>query len=264
MPDTITLPAPSNLPDIANEESGPRYAGKAKRLWATDTPGELLVEYTDQATAFNGDKRARILGKGVVNNEVSATLMEMLAERGIPTHLVREVSASCQLVREVSIVPLEVIVRNRAWGSLVRRTGIHQGLVLDPPVVEFSLKDDELGDPLVNRDHIRVLGIADAARVDALAALALQVNAILCEHLEGLGLELVDAKYEFGIDAGGQLLLADEISPDTCRLHDTRSGQQLDKDRFRNDMGGVSAAYDEVHARICAGRVPAATGEVQA
>lgn len=226
------------------------YAGKAKRVYEADDPALVIVEYTDDATAFNGEKRGTIGGKGHLNNLVSATLMQLVADAGVPTHLVAAIGEREQLVRRVDIVPLEVVVRNVVAGSLSARLGLPEGTALARPIVELYYKRDDLGDPLVTRAHIDALGIADPATLDAMSAMGLGVNEVLRTHLAGRGVTLVDFKLEFGHDSTGALLLADEISPDTCRFWSTETGERLDKDVFRRDLGDPAAAYRELWSRI--------------
>jgi phosphoribosylaminoimidazole-succinocarboxamide synthase len=227
------------------------YEGKAKKIYRTSDPGLYLVEYKDDATAFDGLKKGTIMGKGVVNNRVSAHLFQLLEGRGVPTHFVELVSDREMVVRAVRIIALEVVVRNITAGSLAKRLGLEEGLVLDQPVVETYYKSDELHDPLITDDHIRLLDLAAPEEVEAMRAQALVVNRVLTEYLAGRGIDLVDFKLEFGrtLD-GGRLVLADEISPDTCRLWDHDTKNKLDKDRFRRDLGGVEEAYAEIMRRL--------------
>jgi phosphoribosylaminoimidazole-succinocarboxamide synthase len=232
------------------------YEGKAKKVYATDQPEYVVVEYKDDATAFNGEKRGTISGKGELNNRMTAIFFELLGQQGIPTHFVERLSEREQLVKHVSIIPVEVVVRNIAAGSLSKRLGLPEGQDLPQPIVELYYKSDELGDPLINDDHIALLGIATPAQIEQIRAYALQVNDILRQHLAGRGVLLVDFKLEFGTDTAGTILLADEISPDTCRFWDAATHEKLDKDRFRRDLGGVEEAYQEMLRRL-AGAVPA-------
>lgn len=227
------------------------YEGKAKKIYRTADPGLYLVEYKDDATAFDGLKKGTITGKGVVNNRVSAHLFQLLEGRGVPTHFVALVSDREMVVRAARIIALEVVVRNVTAGSLAKRLGLEEGLVLDQPVVETYYKSDALHDPLINDDHIRLLDLAAPEEVEAMRAEALVVNRVLTEYLAGRGIDLVDFKLEFGrtLD-GGRLVLADEISPDTCRLWDHDTKNKLDKDRFRHDLGGVEEAYAEIMRRL--------------
>jgi phosphoribosylaminoimidazole-succinocarboxamide synthase len=229
------------------------YEGKAKRVYATADPERLVVEYKDDATAFNAQKRGRIAGKGAVNNAVSSALFRLLEERGVPTHFLERLSATEQLVRAVAIIPLEVVVRNRAAGSFSARYGVEEGLELSPTVVEWCYKSDALSDPPINDAAAVALGLATPEDLEAMFELAVAVNDILSERLASAGLELIDFKLEFGRLPDGQVVLADEISPDTCRLWDLETGEKLDKDRFRRDLGGVEAAYQEVLRRLVGG-----------
>jgi phosphoribosylaminoimidazole-succinocarboxamide synthase len=232
------------------------YEGKAKKVYATDQPEYVIVDYKDDATAFNGEKRGTISGKGELNNRMTAIFFELLAQQGIPTHFVERRSEREQLVKRVSIIPVEVVVRNIAAGSLSKRLGLPEGRDLPRPIVELYYKSDELGDPLINDDHIAILGIATPGQIAQMRDYALRVNDILRQHLAGRSVLLVDFKLEFGTDATGTILLADEISPDTCRFWDAATHEKLDKDRFRRDMGGVEEAYQEMLRRL-AGAVPA-------
>ncbi|MBR4710511.1 MAG: phosphoribosylaminoimidazolesuccinocarboxamide synthase [Clostridia bacterium] len=226
------------------------YEGKAKKVFATDDPGIVMVSYKDDATAFNGLKKGTIEGKGVINNRMTNFLMKMLEKNGIPTHYVEEISDRETLVKKVTIVPLEVIVRNVAAGSLSKRLGIPEGTALRRTVLEYCYKDDELGDPMVNEYHIAAMGWADDATMKQIAAYALKINDLLCQYFRPLNIDLIDFKLEFGITGDGQLVLADEISPDTCRFWDSRTHEKLDKDRFRRDLGGVEEAYQEISHRL--------------
>ena len=229
------------------------YEGKAKKLFLTDQPDILHVYYKDDATAFNGKKLAQLDGKGRLNNAITAYIFEFLAGEGIRNHFVRRISDTEQLVRKVEIIPLEVVVRNVAAGSLSRRIGWEEGQELPDPIVEYYYKDDDLGDPLLAEEHIRMLRLVDAVELAELRNQAFLVNRILKSLLEPKGILLVDFKLEFGRDENGSLLLADEISPDTCRFWDTHSGEKLDKDRFRQDLGGVTKAYREFFKRLTEG-----------
>lgn len=226
------------------------YEGKAKKVFATDDPALVLVAYKDDATAFNGQKKGTIEGKGAINNRVTNHLMKLLETRGVPTHFVTELSARETLVKRVAIVPLEVIVRNVAAGSLSKRLGLPEGTRLKKTVLEFCYKDDELGDPMVNDYHIAAMGWATEDEMKLISAYSLKVNEVLGEYLSDLGIALIDFKLEFGRLADGTIVLADEISPDTCRFWDTKTGEKLDKDRFRRDMGGVEGAYQEILRRL--------------
>lgn len=240
------------------------YEGKAKRVYKTDDPDRLLVEYKDDATAFNAQKRGTIRGKGAINNAVSERIFRLLGAVGIPTHLVKKVSDDEQLVRAVTIIPLEVIVRNRAAGSFAARYGVDEGTELELTVIEWCLKDDALGDPPINDAAAVALGIATPDELEELFGLAMAVNDVLKSFFVGIDLELIDFKLEFGRTADGEIVLADEISGDTCRLWDARSGEKLDKDRFRRDLGGVEEAYQEVADRILGERGAAAAAAVEA
>ncbi|SCI32724.1 Phosphoribosylaminoimidazole-succinocarboxamide synthase [uncultured Flavonifractor sp.] len=226
------------------------YEGKAKKVYATDDPELLIVSYKDDATAFNGLKKGTIVGKGVINNRMSDLLMARLEREGIPTHLVRELNDRDTLVKRVAIVPLEVIVRNIAAGSFSKRYGVAEGAAFYRPTLEFSYKNDELGDPLLNDDHVLALGLASPEEVAVIRRYALEVNRLLREIWKQCGVTLVDFKLEFGRLPDGTIILADEISPDTCRLWDSQTGDKLDKDRFRRDLGGVEAAYRQVMDRL--------------
>ena len=225
------------------------YEGKAKKVFLTDDPDVVIVSYKDDATAFNGIKKGQIKDKGIVNNICSNHLFRLLESKGIPTHYVEQINERETYVKKVQIVPLEVIVRNIAAGSMSKRLGITEGTVLKKPVVEFSYKDDALGDPLINDDHALALGAATEDELATIKALALKVNDILKEYFAEIGVTLVDFKLEFGRYKGG-IVLADEISPDTCRFWDSNTGEKLDKDRFRRDMGGVEDAYQEIMRRV--------------
>lgn len=226
------------------------YEGKAKKVFLTDDPELLIVDYKDDATAFNGLKKGTIVGKGVINNKMSNLLMQRLEKAGIPTHFVKELSDRETLVKKVSIVPLEVIVRNIAAGSFSKRYGVEEGVVFDAPTLEFSYKNDELGDPLMNAYHAIALKLATKEEIDTIRRYAFGVNEQLKAFWSECGVTLVDFKLEFGKLADGTIVLADEISPDTCRLWDSKTGEKLDKDRFRRDLGGVEDAYSEVMKRL--------------
>ena len=227
------------------------YEGKAKRVYATDEAELLIGDYKDDATAFNGEKRGTIVGKGVINNQMSNRLMRRLEQAGVPTHFVEELSERETLVRRVEIVPLEVIVRNRSAGSFSKRYGVEEGRVFDAPTIEFSYKNDALGDPLINSSHVIALGLAAPEELELIRRYAFRVNEVLSALWASRGITLVDFKLEFGRLADGTIVLADEISPDTCRLWDSATGKKLDKDRFRRDLGGVEDAYAEVMRRLC-------------
>ena len=226
------------------------YEGKAKKVFATDDPALLIVSYKDDATAFNGQKRGTIAGKGVINNRMSNALMRLLEKRGIPTHFVEEISERDTLVKKVTIVPLEVIIRNIAAGSFAKNYGVAEGIVFGSPTIEFSYKNDGLGDPLLNEYHALALGLASEEEIAAIKEYAFRINEELKTFWSSCGVTLVDFKLEFGRLPDGTIILADEISPDTCRLWDSATGEKLDKDRFRRDLGGVEDAYREVMARL--------------
>jgi phosphoribosylaminoimidazole-succinocarboxamide synthase len=226
------------------------YEGKAKKVFTTDDPDLVIVEYKDDATAFNGEKRGTIVGKGVINNKMTNYFMQLLSETGIPTHFVRELSDRETLVRCVSIVPLEVIVRNIAAGSFSKRYGVEEGRPLRRPTLEFSYKNDDLGDPLINTYHIYALDLASPAEVGLITEYAFKINDFLKSTLAQCGITLVDFKLEFGKTSSGEIILADEISPDTCRFWDSKTGEKLDKDRFRQDLGNVEGAYQEMARRL--------------
>ena len=226
------------------------YEGKAKKVYATADENLYIVSYKDDATAFNGLKKGTIAGKGVINNRMSNLLMQMLETRGVPTHFVRELSDRDTLVKKVSIVPLEVIIRNISAGSFAKRYGVEEGIVFDAPTIEFSYKNDDLGDPLLNRYHALALKLATEEEIDLITRYAFKVNEVLKDYFLKLNITLVDFKLEFGRLPDGSIVLADEISPDTCRFWDRDTGEKLDKDRFRRDLGGVEDAYNEVMRRL--------------
>ncbi len=226
------------------------YEGKAKKVYRTSDDSLYLVSYKDDATAFNGQKKGSIQDKGIINNKVTNFLMQMLEKSGIPTHFVKELSDRETLVRRVSIIPLEVVVRNIVAGSLAKRVGAPEGTKLRRPVIEYCYKDDGLGDPMVNDTHILAMGWATETELKQISEYALQINSVLSAYLEDVNIELIDFKLEFGKTPEGELILADEISPDTCRFWDSVSGEKLDKDRFRRDLGGVEDAYWEVMRRL--------------
>ncbi len=226
------------------------YEGKAKKVWATADPEAVIVAYKDDATAFNGQKKGTILGKGAINNRVTNYLMSLLSEQGIPTHLISELSERETVVKKVTIVPLEVIVRNISAGSFAKRYGVREGIVFSTPTVEFSYKNDDLGDPLINDSHALALSLATEAEIALIKDYALRVNTFLQGFFKGVGITLVDFKLEFGKTSDGTIVLADEISPDTCRFWDTKTGEKLDKDRFRRDLGNVEGAYQEILRRM--------------
>lgn len=226
------------------------YEGKAKKVFKTDDPNVYIVEYKDDATAFNGLKKGTIAGKGAINNRVSNHLMKMLEKNGIPTHLIEELSERETLVKKVTIVPIEVIVRNIAAGSLSKRLGLPEGQKLAKTVLEYSYKDDALGDPMINDYHVFAMELATPEELKLIADYSFRINDLLAAYLKDLNIELIDFKLEYGKTPDGQIILADEISPDTCRFWDSTTGEKLDKDRFRRDMGGVEDAYHEVMKRL--------------
>ena len=226
------------------------YEGKAKKVFKTDDPELLIVSYKDDATAFNGLKKGTISGKGVINNKMSNLLMQRFEKQGVPTHFVEELSDRETVVKKVSIVPLEVIIRNIAAASFAKRYGVEEGGVFQSPTIEFSYKNDELGDPLINEYHAVALELATQEEIDTIKKYAFKVNELLKEFWAGCGVTLVDFKLEFGKVSSGEIVLADEISPDTCRLWDSVTGEKLDKDRFRRDLGGVEEAYREIMSRL--------------
>lgn len=226
------------------------YEGKAKKVFKTDDENLYIVDYKDDATAFNGLKKGQIAGKGVVNNRMSNFMMKLMEKKGVPTHFVEELSDRETLVKKVTIVPLEVIVRNIAAGSFSKRLGVEEGSALKCTILEYCYKDDELGDPLINDYHAMALGIATREELDQIADMTFKVNEVLKEYFAQINIELVDFKIEFGKTPDGKIILADEISPDTCRLWDATTHEKLDKDRFRRDMGGVEEAYAEVFKRL--------------
>lgn len=232
------------------EKLGLLYEGKAKRIFGTERDGVLLVEYKDSATAFNGEKKSEITGKGQLNNEISSLLFASLKESGIDSHFIEKISAYEQLVQQVSIIPLEVVTRNIVAGSLSKRLGIEEGTPLKHPIVEFYYKNDDLGDPLITEDHVEVLEIASPQELTLLKQKAIKINEVLSNLFSKLGIHLVDFKLEFGKDSNGEILLADEISPDTCRLWDKKTNQKLDKDVFRRDLGDLTTVYQEILNRL--------------
>ncbi len=225
------------------------YEGKAKKVFRTDEENLYIVQYKDDATAFNGLKKGTIVGKGIVNNRMSNHMFRLLEKDGVPTHYVEELSERETLVKKVEIVPIEVIVRNIAAGSLSKRLGLPEGTKLHTTVLEYCYKDDELGDPMINDYHIAAMELATKEEMQTIADMALHVNRFMTEYLKDLNIELIDFKLEFGRTPEG-IVLADEISPDTCRFWDSTTGEKLDKDRFRRDMGGVEDAYQEVMRRL--------------
>jgi len=226
------------------------YEGKAKKVYATADENLCVVAYKDDATAFNGLKKGTIVGKGVVNNRMSNLLMRLLEKQGVPTHFVEELSDRETLVKKVKIVPLEVIIRNVSAGSFAKHYGVEEGIVFDEPTIEFSYKNDDLGDPLLNAYHALALKLATKKEIETIKSMAFKVNEVLTAYFKTLGIRLADFKLEFGRLSDGTIVLADEISPDTCRLWDINTNEKLDKDRFRRDMGGVEDAYKEVFKRL--------------
>lgn len=226
------------------------YEGKAKKVFATDDANFVIVDYKDDATAFNGEKKGTITGKGVINNVMSNHMFQLLEQQGVPTHFVEQLSERETLVKKVSIVPLEVIIRNISAGSFAKRFGVEEGIVFDEPTIEFSYKNDELGDPLMNAYHAIALKAATREEIETIKAMAFKVNEVMKQYFDTLNVILVDFKLEFGKTADGKIVLADEISPDTCRLWDKTTKEKLDKDRFRRDMGGVEEAYQEIMKRV--------------
>lgn len=226
------------------------YEGKAKKVFATDDPECFIVDYKDDATAFNGQKKGTIEGKGVINNRVTNHLMRLLESKGIKTHLIEEISPRETVVKKVKIIPLEVIVRNIAAGSLSKRLGIPEGTKMQSTVLEFCYKDDALGDPMVNDYHILAMGLATREEIDFIAQTSFKINEILSAYLKDLNIELIDFKLEYGKTSSGEIVLADEISPDTCRFWDSVTKKKLDKDRFRRDLGDVEDAYQEIMKRL--------------
>lgn len=226
------------------------YEGKAKKVYATEDPNYVIVSYKDDATAFNGEKRGSIAGKGEINNRMTNHLMQILETKGIKTHFVEQLSGRETVVRKVEIIPLEVIIRNIAAGSMAKRYGVPEGTQLLCPSIEFSYKDDALGDPLIGDEQAIALGFATREELDAIKTAAFAVNDALRAILQEVGITLVDFKLEFGKTLSGEIVLADEISPDTCRFWDAKTGEKLDKDRFRRDLGGVEEAYAEMARRL--------------
>ena len=226
------------------------YEGKAKKVYATENPELYIVSYKDDATAFNGEKKGTIVGKGSINNRMTNMLMQVLEKKGVPTHFVEELNDRETVVKKVSIVPLEVIIRNISAGSFAKRFGVEEGIVFDEPTIEFSYKNDELGDPLMNAYHAIALKLATREEIETIKKMAFTVNDTLKAYFLGLNIKLVDFKIEFGRLSDGTIVLADEISPDTCRLWDKDNNEKLDKDRFRRDLGGTEEAYQEVMRRL--------------
>ena len=226
------------------------YEGKAKKVFATNDENLVIVSYKDDATAFDGTKKGTIVGKGSVNNQMSNYLMQILEKNGVPTHFVEQLSERETVVKKVSIVPLEVIIRNISAGSFAKRYGVEEGIVFDEPTIEFSYKNDELPDPLINDYHALALKLATKEEIETIKSMAFKVNSLMKEYFLGLNVKLVDFKLEFGRLADGSIVLADEISPDTCRFWDAETNEKLDKDRFRRDLGNVEDAYQEMMKRV--------------
>lgn len=226
------------------------YEGKAKKVYTTDDKDLLIVSYKDDATAFNGEKKGTIQEKGSINNRVSNYLMKLLQQKGVETHVVEEINDRETIVKKVDIIPLEVIVRNIAAGSLSKRLGLEEGTKLDKTVLEYCYKNDDLGDPMINDYHIYTLGLASKEDLEKISSMALKVNEVLSNFFASVNIELIDFKLEFGRTSDGEIILADEISPDTCRFWDKTTGEKLDKDRFRRDLGNVEGAYQEILKRL--------------
>ena len=232
------------------EEREMLYEGKSKKMFATENPDQCIISFKDDATAFNGLKKGYLSGKGIMNNRISNKLMQVLGENGIPTHFVQELSGRETLVKKVSIIPIEVLVRNVAAGSLAKRLGLPEGTKMKSPIIEFCYKKDELGDPMINVSHILAMGFATRQEIDILTEYALKMNQILKDYLLQVNVKLIDFKVEFGRDKDGQIVLADEISPDTCRFWDSITNEKLDKDRFGRDLGTMEEAYNEIYKRL--------------
>lgn len=226
------------------------YEGKAKKVFKTDDQNLYIVDYKDDATAFNGEKKGTIAGKGVINNIMSNHMFQLLEKQGVPTHFVEQLSERETVVKKVSIVPLEVIIRNISAGSFAKRYGVSEGIVFEQPTIEFSYKNDDLGDPLINDYHAMALKLATADEIETIKKMAFKVNEVMKAYFDTLNVTLVDFKLEFGKTVDGTIILADEISPDTCRLWDKDTGEKLDKDRFRRDLGNVEEAYQEILRRL--------------
>ncbi|MCK4259570.1 MAG: phosphoribosylaminoimidazolesuccinocarboxamide synthase [Halanaerobiales bacterium] len=235
---------------MATQKLEQLYEGKAKKIFKTDAPGVFWVQYKDDATAFNGLKKGTIENKSKYNNLISATIFKMLKQAGIVNHFVELINETEMLVKEVKIILVEVVVRNVTTGSLCKRLGIDEGIRMETPLVEFYYKDDDLGDPLITEDHIQLLKLASPEEVEFLKVEALKINDLLIEYFGKMGIDLIDYKLEFGRTPEGKVILADEISPDTCRLWDKETGERLDKDRFRRDLGNVEEAYQEILNRV--------------
>ena len=228
------------------------YEGKAKKVFKTDDENLFIVDYKDDATAFNGLKKGTIAGKGAINNRMTNSMMQLLEQHGIPTHFVKELSERETLVKHVKIVPIEVIVRNVAAGSLAKRLGLAEGTRLKSTVLEYCYKNDDLGDPMINDYHVYAMGLATKEELEKIAAYSFKINEIMTAFFQEIGVDLIDFKLEYGITNDGTLVLADEISPDTCRFWDAKTGEKLDKDRFRRALGGVEEAYQEMMKRLLA------------
>ena len=226
------------------------YEGKAKKVFKTDNPNEFIIEYKDDATAFNGEVKGSIGGKGVINNKMTGVIFTMLEEKGIPTHFVKILSENEQLVKAVAIFPLEVIIRNTAAGSICKRLGLEEGLKLDSPIFEFCYKNDDFGDPVINDYHAIAMKLATAEEITVIREMTFKINEILKAYFLERGINLVDFKIEFGKTNDGQIVLADEISPDTCRFWDVETNEKLDKDRFRRNLGHIEEAYEEMLKRV--------------
>lgn len=226
------------------------YEGKAKKVFKTDDENLYIVDYKDDATAFNGEKKGTIAGKGVINNIMSNHMFQLLEKQGVPTHFVEQLSERETVVKKVFIVPLEVIIRNISAGSFAKRYGVNEGIVFEQPTIEFSYKNDDLGDPLINDYHAMALKLATADEIETIKKMAFKVNEVMKAYFDTLNVTLVDFKLEFGKTTDGTIILADEISPDTCRLWDKDTGEKLDKDRFRRDLGNVEEAYQEILRRL--------------
>ncbi|WP_307971941.1 phosphoribosylaminoimidazolesuccinocarboxamide synthase [uncultured Brachyspira sp.] len=226
------------------------YEGKAKKIFETDKPEILLVSYKDDATAFNGIKKGTILGKGIINNKVTNYMMRLLEKAGIPTHYIEEISERETLVKKVSIIPLEVIIRNVSAGSFAKNYGVEEGIIFDEPTIEFSYKNDNLGDPLINSYHAIALKLATKEEIEIIKKYAFKINEEMKKFFISINVKLIDFKLEFGKLADNKIVLADEISPDTCRFWDATTNEKLDKDRFRRDLGNVEGAYKEMMKRI--------------
>ena len=232
------------------EKTTQLYEGKAKKVYATNDPDLVIVSYKDDATALDGLKKGTIAGKGVINNKMSNYLCRLLEKHGVPTHFVEELNDRETVVKKVSIVPLEVIIRNISAGSFAKRYGVEEGIVFSEPTIEFSYKNDDLGDPLMNAYHAVALKAATREEIETIKSMAFKVNEVMKQYFDSLNVILVDFKLEFGKTADGKIVLADEISPDTCRLWDKTTKEKLDKDRFRRDLGGVEEAYQEIMKRV--------------